>query len=192
LDDALEDFEKRKFWTEISKRSDFYSHQTSDIEHPTLRFFHKWLGFTFFPCDDTSKVRVVDLQLMYVSLKKIKVSPIRLLVAHWLVVPTYRVGPVAICSLVTCIASNLNMLQGASLNFIEEHRDTFGYDHLVHAHLLNRVNDERYMMYGEIQLWLPNLELALYSVRTFHVDLQAQPVNARAPQRTASERITRR
>jgi hypothetical protein len=40
------------------------------------------------------------------------------------------------------------------------------------------------MMYGEIQLRLPNPELALYSVRTFHDDLQAQPVNARAPRRT--------
>jgi hypothetical protein len=83
------------------------------------------------------------------------------------------------------------MLQGASLEFIEEHCDTFGYDHLFHAHLLKRVNNELYMMYGEIQLWLPNPELAPYSVRTFHVDLQAQPVNARAPQRTTSERITR-
>jgi hypothetical protein len=144
LDDALEDFEKCKFWTKISKHSDFYSHRTSDIEHPTHRFFHKWLGFTFFPHDDTSKVRVADLQLMYAAVKKIKILPIRLLVAHWLVVPTYRVGPIAICSLVTRIASNLNMLQGASLNFIEEHCDTFGYDHLVHAHLLKRVNDELY------------------------------------------------
>lgn len=83
------------------------------------------------------------------------------------------------------------MLQGASLEFIEEHRDTFGYDHLFHAHLLKRVNNELYMMYGEIQLRLPNPELALYSVRTFHVDLQAQPVNARASRGTASERITR-
>jgi hypothetical protein len=47
LDDALEDFEKHKFWTEISKHSVFNSHRTSDIEHPTLRFFHKCLGFTF-------------------------------------------------------------------------------------------------------------------------------------------------
>jgi hypothetical protein len=192
LDDALEDFEKHKFWTEISKHFVFNSHRTSDIEHPTLRFFHKWLGFTFFPHDDTSKVRSADLQLMYAIVKKIKVSPVHLIVVHWLIVPSYQVGHVAICSLVTHIASNLDMLQGASLEFIEEHRDTFGYDHLFHAHLLKRVNDELYMMYGEIQLRLPNSELALYSVRTFHVDLQAQPVNAQAPQRTASERITHR
>jgi hypothetical protein len=191
LDDALEDFEKHKFWTKISKHSVFNSHQTSDIEHPTLRFFHKWLGFTFFPRDDTSKVRSANLQLMYAAVKKIKVSPIRLIVAHWLIVPSYRVGPIAVCSLVTRIASNLDMLQGASLEFIEEHHDTFGYDHLFYAHLLKRINNELFMTYGETKLRLPNPELALYSVRTFHVELQAQPVNARAPQRTASERITR-
>jgi hypothetical protein len=84
------------------------------------------------------------------------------------------------------------MLQGASLEFIEEHHDTFGYDHIFHAHLLKRINNELFMTYGETKLWLPNPELALYSVRTFHVELQAQPVNARAPQRTTSKRITRR
>jgi hypothetical protein len=36
LDDGLEDFEKHKFWTEISKHFVFHSHRTSDIEHPTL------------------------------------------------------------------------------------------------------------------------------------------------------------
>jgi hypothetical protein len=118
---------------------------------------------------------------MYATIKKIKVLPVHLLVAHWLIVPSYRVGPVAICSLVTRIASNLDMLQGASLEFIEEYRDTFGYDHLFHAHLLKRINNELFMTYGETKLQLPNTELALYSVITFHVDLQAQPVNARAP-----------
>jgi hypothetical protein len=58
---------------------------------------------------------------MYATIKKIKVSPVCLLVTHWLIVPSYRVGPIAICSLVTRIASNLDMLQGASLEFIEEH-----------------------------------------------------------------------
>jgi hypothetical protein len=129
LDDALEDFEKHKFWTEISKHSIFNSYRTSDIEHPTLRFFHKWLGFTFFSRDDTSKVRSADLQLMYAAIKKIKVSHVRFLLAHWLIVLTYQIGPIVVCSLVTRTASNLDMFQGASVEFIEEHRDTFGYDH---------------------------------------------------------------
>jgi hypothetical protein len=70
------------------------------------------------------------------------------------------------------------MLQGASLEFIEEHHDTFGYDNLFHAHLMKVINNELFMTYGETKLWLPNPELAHYSVRTFHVDLQDQPVNA--------------
>jgi hypothetical protein len=152
IDEALGDFEKHKFWTEISKHTVFYSHRTSDIEHPTLRFFHKWLGFTFFPPDDTSKVRVAYLQLMYAAIKKIKVSPVYLLVAHWLVVPSYRIGPVAICSLVTRIAAKLNMLQGASLNFIEDHSYTFIYEHFYHAHLLKRINNELFMTYGETKV----------------------------------------
>jgi hypothetical protein len=88
IDEALGDFEKHKFWTEISKHTVFYSHRTSDIEHPTLRFFHKYLGFTVFPHDDTSKVRVVDLQLMYAAIKNIKVSLVRLIISHWLIVPS--------------------------------------------------------------------------------------------------------
>jgi hypothetical protein len=103
-------------WRELSNLLNFPNNIPVDyIEHPILRFFHKWLGFTFFPCDDTSKVRVVDLQLMYATIKKIKVSPVRPLVARWLIAPTYRVGLIVVCSLVTRIASNLDMLQGASL-----------------------------------------------------------------------------
>jgi hypothetical protein len=89
---------------------------------------------------------------MYAAVKKIKVSPVCLLVAHWLVVPSYRVGLVAIFSPVTRIAANLNMLQGASLNFIEDHRDTFGYEHFYHAHLLKRINSKLFMTYGETKL----------------------------------------
>jgi hypothetical protein len=84
------------------------------------------------------------------------------------------------------------MLQGASLNFIKDHHDTFGNEHFYHAHLLKRINNELFMTYGETKLRLPNPELALYFVRTFHVELQAQLVNIRVPQRTASERITPR
>jgi hypothetical protein len=62
-----------------------------------------------------------------------------------LVVPSYQIGPVAICSLVTRIATKLNMLQRASLNFIEDHRDTFGYERFYHAHLLKRINNELFM-----------------------------------------------
>jgi hypothetical protein len=39
IDEGLEDFEKHRFWTEISKHYVLNSHRTSDIEHPPLGSF---------------------------------------------------------------------------------------------------------------------------------------------------------
>jgi hypothetical protein len=48
-----------------------------------------------------------------------------------------------------------------------------------------------YMVYdNNARLRLPNLELSLYSVRTYLIDFQAPPVSERAPQRAASARMT--
>lgn len=67
---ALGDYDTHRFWTNISKELFLHAHRTGDIEHPTLRFLHKWLGMVFFPRDDTSKVRIIDLQLMYAAVKE--------------------------------------------------------------------------------------------------------------------------
>jgi hypothetical protein len=49
LDTTLEDFDRHKFWSEIYRDFIFDQPRTSDMEHPTLRFLHKWMGFAFFP-----------------------------------------------------------------------------------------------------------------------------------------------
>ena len=54
-----------------------YRPHTNDIHHPTLRFMHKWLGFTLFPRLDFRTVRVDDLKLLYASVKRRKVSPVK-------------------------------------------------------------------------------------------------------------------
>jgi hypothetical protein len=71
LKQALEDFDKHKFWSEFSGDDIFLQPCVSDIGHPTLRFLHKWMSFVFFPWDDPHKVREGDLQLMYAAVKKI-------------------------------------------------------------------------------------------------------------------------
>ena len=76
LTEALKDFDMHKFWIEISKEPFFHGNRTRDIEHPIVRFLHKWLGVAFFPQDDASKIRVIDLQLIYAAINKIRVSPI--------------------------------------------------------------------------------------------------------------------
>jgi hypothetical protein len=148
----------------------------------------KWMGFVFFPRDDPRKVREGDLQLMYAVVKKIRVSLVRLLVEHWLATPNLK-GVVGCTSLVTRISFGLNLLENASLEYINEFRPYIGYEHFRHAHLLKREGDGLYMLYPRGRIQLPNPELSLYFVRTLLIDFQASPITLRAPQRAASARM---
>jgi len=118
------------------------------------------------------------------------------LVEHWLSIPDYKVGDIAICSIVTRLAIKLKLIDGASLDFIDIQRQIYGYEHFNHAHIVKRTKREIFMTYGEAKLWLPNPEMALYSVQTLHIEFHARLVNRsgtaleRAPQRTASKRFT--
>jgi len=101
------------------------------------------------------------------------VSPIHALVDHWLSIPEYKVGDVAICSIVTRLAVKLKLLEGALLDFIDTHRQIYVYEHFNHAHLVRKIKGDLYMTYGDAKLWLPNPKLALYSVQTLHIEFQA-------------------
>ena len=90
IDSDLPNFERHQFWREIS-RDEFYSQaRTSDMEHPTLRMFHKWLGYNLFHRDDIRKVRIGDLQLLYAAINKVPTSPVTLLVSHWRSIPSLQ------------------------------------------------------------------------------------------------------
>jgi len=107
------------------------------MEHPTLRMFHKWLGYNLFHYDDIWKVRVGDLQLLYAAINKTATSPVTLLVSHWLSIPSLQ-RPVGCTSLITRLASRLNMLENSSLEFIDELRIYHGYDTFRQARMLKR------------------------------------------------------
>jgi len=188
LDSGLPNFEKHQFWREISRDELFYQPRTSDMEHPTLRMFHKWLGYNLFFRDDLRKVRVGDLQLIYAAINKIQVSPVTLLVAHWLGTPTLQ-GPVGCTSLITRLAVSLKLLENSSLEFIEEPRFYHGYDTFRYARMLKREAGIMYMLYdNNTKVRLPNPDLGIYSVRNYLIETAA-PVNRRAPQRAASARM---
>jgi hypothetical protein len=70
--------------------------------------------YTFSPRDDASKIRTIDLQLIYAAVKKIRVSPTHALVDHWLNIRDYKVGDVAIYSIITHLAFKLKLIDGAS------------------------------------------------------------------------------
>jgi hypothetical protein len=89
--------------------------------------FHKWIRYNLFPRDDIRKVRVGDLQLLYVVVNKIHILPVTLLVSHWLGTPSLQ-GPVGCTSLITHLASSLNLLENSSLEFIDELQIYNGHD----------------------------------------------------------------
>lgn len=78
LDTVLQDFDRTKFWKEISGKSDFKYPRTNDIHNPTLPFMHRWLGMTLFPRNDTSTFRIDELKLLYAMIKRKKVSPAKI------------------------------------------------------------------------------------------------------------------
>ena len=188
LDAALEDINRHQFWQEFSRDTNFYQPRVSQIEHPTLRFLHKWIGIVFISRDDIRRVRVGDLLLIYAVVKKRQVSPVRLMVEHWLSIPSL-IGEITCTSLTTRIATRLNLIEGADFEYIQNHRTYIGYEHFSHAHLLKREHIVLYMLYTNSRIRLPNLGLALYSVSSLLIDFQATPTSQLQPQRSASVRV---
>ena len=189
IDTDLPNFERHQFWREISRDEYYVQARTSDMEHPTLRMFHKWIGYNLFHRDDIRKVRVGDLQLHYGAINKVLTSPVTLLVAHWLSIPSLQ-GPVSCTSLITRLASSLSLLENSSLELIYELRIYHGYHTFRQARMLKKEENVMYMLYdnkGEIQL--PNPNLGLYVVQNYLIEIAVAPVNQRAPQRVASERM---
>jgi len=152
--------------------------------------FHKWLGYNLFHRDDIRKVRVGDLQLLCSAMTKIPTSPVTLSVSHWLSIPSLQ-GPIGCTSLITRLPSSLNLLENSSLEFIDKLRIYDGYDTFRQARILKKEENVMYMLYdnkGKIRL--PNPNLGLYVVQNYLIEIAVAPVNQRAPQRVASERMT--
>jgi len=57
------------------------------------------------------------------------------------------VGDIAICSIVIGLAIKLKLLEGDSLDFIDTHRQIFGYAHFNHAHFEKKIKGDLCMTY---------------------------------------------
>ena len=60
VDSAIQEFDRNKFWREISTEIVCYRPRTNEIHHPTLQFMHKWLGFSIFPRSDFHIVEMMN------------------------------------------------------------------------------------------------------------------------------------
>ena len=119
VDTTIHNFDRSKFWREISKELTCYRPHTNKIHHPTLRFMHKWLGFSLFPRNDFHAVRNDELKLLYAMVKRRKVSPAQFMMKQWKGIPELK-GDVGCTSLVTRIAKNLGLLENTSVAYIDD------------------------------------------------------------------------
>jgi hypothetical protein len=82
---------------------------------------HKWMGFTLFPRSDFWTDRIEELKLLYAMIKRKKVSPVKLMMTHWLEIPRLM-GDIWCTSWVTRLAKNLGLLENASITYIDTPR----------------------------------------------------------------------
>ena len=100
---------------------DKFSPRNANIQHPTLRFMHRWIAMTLFPGQGIRCIRNDELKLLFAIVKKIKVAPIIEIVNHWL--ETFKVTTTISCtSLVTRIATNIGALEGQNVVYISTAR----------------------------------------------------------------------
>jgi hypothetical protein len=102
-------------------------------------------------------------------IKKRKVSPVKIMLNYWIIVPSMRKCNISFTSWITHIAAGLNLLQNATLTCILDIRRIIGYDFFFHAHMLKRSNTKIIMIYKNFtnEYELPNRELGIYFVQTY-------------------------
>jgi len=138
LDSATHRFNKAEFWEAITTSHNCSKPRPNEIHNPTLHFLHRWMDVNLFPRNDVHPLRVEDLKLLYAMVHKIRVSPIKLLVAHWQGLFS-RDGSIEFTSLITHIAETMNLLNGAHpFEYITIARGIITKEYFIHAHMLKR------------------------------------------------------
>jgi hypothetical protein len=173
LEHATHGYNRLEFWHEITSNNECHYPRTNDIQNPTLRFMHHCIGVTLFPRDDVRIVRHIDLRLLFAVVNKIRVSPIKGIVAHWM--PAHnRMGPFDFTSIITKIACELWLLHEYP-HFLTTPRTMLTLDYFNHAHIIESgKNDDPivYMFHGHpARITLPCERLKLYGGRRLTMNL---------------------
>lgn len=129
MDIAMPEFDRPKFWKEISDEDNCRHTVANTIQLPTLHFIHHWLGITLFPRDDPRTVRIEYLRIMFAMAKRRKISPVKAIMDHWIKTFERKFGHIEYASLVTRLANNLGLMENATLDFIEEDRLEITIEH---------------------------------------------------------------
>jgi hypothetical protein len=101
--------------------------------------------------------------LIYAALKRKVVSPVKILVEHWLSFPNL-VGDVSCTSLITWIADDLGILGDATIISIDTPREIIGYNYFRQGRWVKRIQEKLHYIHNNNTIPLPNMGLGRYSV----------------------------
>ncbi|RLM69420.1 hypothetical protein C2845_PM17G07120 [Panicum miliaceum] len=76
-------YDRTTWWNEISEEPVSSKNSIVSIHHPTLRMLAKWIGMVVHPRSDLRLCSLPELQYLFAMAKKIKLSPIMSMLAHW-------------------------------------------------------------------------------------------------------------
>jgi hypothetical protein len=169
---------------DITGKENAHKPHTNHIQHPTLHFFHKFISLVLFPRNDNISVRVGDMQLIYATLKRQDVSPVKMLVEHWLLFPNL-LGDVSCTSLITRIANDLGILGDATIIDIDTPREIISYDYFHQGIWVKRIQEKLHYIHNKNAILLPNPGLGIYSMQPFLINEQAQLVQQQPPRTSA-------
>ena len=135
-----------------------------------------------------------ELMILYAMVNKIRVSPAKAMVKQWLT--NFKMtGPIECTSLVTRIASNMEILDGNPIPFIEDPRALIDEAYLVQGYTLKKDPNDSLVFFflgyaNEIPL--PNVGYHLYNCRSLTMPLVPQEQNRRHSVSSLPGRVTRR
>ena len=126
-------------------------------------------------------------------INKIRVSPARAMVKQWLT--NFRMmGPIECTSLVTRIVSNMGILEGNLIRFIEDDRVLISVFYLVQGHILKKSPNDSLVFFSlgySNEIPLPSTKYHLYNCRSLTTPLIPQEVARRHSVFGLPGRITR-
>jgi hypothetical protein len=124
------------------------------------------------------------MQLIYATLKRKVVSPVNMLVEHWLSFPNL-IGDVSCTSLITQIDNDLGILGDATIITIDTPFEIIGYDYFRQARWVKKIQEKMHYIHNKSAIPLPNPGLGIHSVQSFLINEQAQLVQQQPPRTSA-------
>ncbi|RLM69885.1 hypothetical protein C2845_PM17G08790 [Panicum miliaceum] len=110
-------YDRTTWWNEISEEPMSSKNSIVSIHHPTLRMLAKWIVMVVHPRSDLRLCSLPELQYLFAIAKKIKLSQVMSMLAHWQKMIAGR-SPIDITTLVTRIATHVKALDKAQVTYL--------------------------------------------------------------------------